>query len=267
MNATPESYKVYAIKYAHNARRSSQNYIAGDTHDVSQPLDFYVWAIVGASRVFMVDTGFDMAMSAKRGRRITNTVEDGLRRIGVEPAAVDDVIITHMHYDHAGNQQLFPKARYHIQDKEMAFCTGRCMCHHYLRRPYEPEDISAMVQRTFDGKMDFHDGDATLTPGLSVHWVGGHTGGMQVVRVHTEQGWMVLASDAAHYYANMEQGRPFPAIYNVADMLEGHARLYSLADRPELVVPGHDPQVLERFAAAGPGLEGWAVRLDPGPQR
>ena len=45
----------------------------------------------------------------------------GLKRIGIRPESVDDVILTHMHYDHAGNRALFPKARYHVQDKEMAW--------------------------------------------------------------------------------------------------------------------------------------------------
>jgi glyoxylase-like metal-dependent hydrolase (beta-lactamase superfamily II) len=83
-----------------------------------------------------------------------------------------------------------------------------------------------------------------------------------VVKVRTEKGWMVLASDASHLYANMEQNRPFPAVYNVGDMLEGYRRCYSLADHPMLVIPGHDPDVLKRFPAASKELEGWVVRLD-----
>jgi len=132
-----------------------------------------VWAVVGESRAFIVDTGFDTSMAQQRGRTITNPVEAGLKRIGIRPESVDDVILTHMHYDHAGNRALFPKARYHVQDKEMAYCTGRCMCHHALSHPFEPEDVKAMVGRVFEGRVEFHDGDSQLTLGLSVHWVGG----------------------------------------------------------------------------------------------
>jgi glyoxylase-like metal-dependent hydrolase (beta-lactamase superfamily II) len=77
---------------------------------------------------------------------------------------------------------------------------------------------------------------------------------------------MVLASDASHFYANIETKRPFPAVYNVGDMMEAYRRIYSLADAPQLVIPGHDPQVLQRFPAASRELEGWVVRLD-GDQR
>jgi glyoxylase-like metal-dependent hydrolase (beta-lactamase superfamily II) len=112
----------------------------------------------------------------------------------------------------------------------------------------------------------FHDGDDALAPGLSVHLLGGHTAGLQVVRVHTAVGWIVLASDASHYYENFTAGRPFPIVHDVGAMLEGHGRLRRLADSPDLVVPGHDPLVLERYEPAGPDLAGIAVRLDGHPR-
>jgi len=265
MTSPAETYQVYAIKYGHHPRLSSANFIGGDSHDVPMPLDYFVWALVGEKRSFIVDTGFDAQMGKQRGRQIVRPVEEGLAAIGIRPDSVEDVILTHMHYDHAGNRDLFPRARYHVQDREMAYCTGRCMCHPALNHPFAPEDVTAMVRRIFDGRVQFHDGNSQVTSGLSVHLVGGHTNGLQVVRVHTRRGWVVLASDASHLYANMEQRRPFPAVYNVGDMLEGYSRVYSLADSEAHVIPGHDPDVLKRFPAAGKGMEDWIVRLDADP--
>jgi glyoxylase-like metal-dependent hydrolase (beta-lactamase superfamily II) len=262
MTTVSETYRVFAIKYARHERLSSANFIGGDSHDVPMPLDYFVWVVAGASRTFLVDTGFDQEGADKRGRKITRPIAEGLAAVGVDAASVEDVIVTHMHYDHAGNRDLFPRARYHVQDREMAYCTGRCMCHPTLNHPFEAADVSRMVHRVFDGRVVFHDGDDQIAPGLSVHLVGGHTNGLQVVRVHTQQGWMVLASDASHLYANIEQQRPFPVVYNVGDMLEGYRRAYSLADSPQLVVPGHDPEVLRRFPAERREHEGWIVRLD-----
>jgi glyoxylase-like metal-dependent hydrolase (beta-lactamase superfamily II) len=251
MTTPAETYRVYAIKYAHHERRSTANFIGGDTHDVPMPLDYFVWAVVGRDRAFLVDTGFDQAGAEKRGRSITRPIDTGLAAVGVQAADVKDVIITHMHYDHAGNRDLFPNARYHVQDQEMAFCTGRCMCHRPLAVHFEPADVASMVHKVFDGRVAFHDGDDEIAPGLTVHHMGGHTAGLQVVRVNTEKGALVLASDASHFYANIEQKRPFPAVYNVGDTMEAYRRIYALADKPELVVPGHDPLVLERFPSAG----------------
>jgi glyoxylase-like metal-dependent hydrolase (beta-lactamase superfamily II) len=261
MNLSDETYKVYALKYARHERRSPVNFLGGDSHDVPMPMDYFVWVIAGPSRTFLVDTGFDEAMAAKRGRQITQPVAQGLAVLGIHPDSVQDVILTHMHYDHAGNRALFPKARYHVQDREMAFCTGRCMCHHALSHAFEPDDVSAMIARIFDGRVEFHDGDSQITSGLTLHHVGGHTDGLQVVRIRTEKGWMVLASDASHYYANIEGTRPFPIVVSVRDMLEAYKRIYALADSPALVVPGHDPAVFERFPALDREREGWIVRL------
>lgn len=261
------TYRVYAVKYAHHDRPARENFLGGDPHDRNMPLDYFVWAVVGAAGTWIVDTGFDAAMGARRGRTVTAPAAEGLKALDIAPDAVREVIVTHMHYDHAGNHALFPNARYHLQDREMAYCTGRCMGHPVLAAPFEADDVAAMVRRVFAGRVCFHDGDAQIAPGLSVHWVGGHTGGLQVVRARTRRGWLVLASDASHLYANMEQQRPFPILYNLGDMLDGYRRIHDLADGAELVVPGHDPEVLNRFPAAGPGLEGWIARLDGDPMR
>ena len=262
----PETYSVYAVKYAHHHRMSSANFIGGDSHDVPMPLDYFVWAVVGKSRTWLVDTGFDQEGATQRGRVITNPIDMGLKELGISTDSVENVIITHMHYDHAGNRGMFPKACYHLQDREMAYCTGRCMCHGALNHPFEVKDVADMVTKVYAGRVRFHDGDSQIAPGLSVHRVGGHTDGLQVVRVHTAKGWMVLASDATHLYANIEQRRPFPAVYNVGDMLEAFGRIYGMADAPELVIPGHDPEVLSRFPALSKAHEGWIVRLDGGPR-
>src|SRR3546814_2824744 len=96
------------------------------------------------------------------------------------------------------------------------------MCHVTLRHPGYVEDVVAFVRKVYAGRVQFHSGQAELAPGLSVHLVRGHTAGLQVVRVWTQRGWVVLASDATHLYGNIGHGVPFPAVYNVGDMLEGH---------------------------------------------
>lgn len=266
MSAT-DTYEVYAIRYAHNAEaRTGTNFIGGDSHDARMPLDYFVWALKGPRRTFVIDTGFDKAMAAKRNRDFLRSPGEGLKTIGIDPTTVEDVIITHMHYDHSGNYDLFPRAKFHLQDTEMAYCTGRCMCHHGLQYPFDVNDVVAMVRKIFDGRVCFHDGATQIAPGVSVHLIGGHSKGLQVVRVWTRQGWLVVASDASHFYAHFEQGRVFPITYSVGDTLEGYVMLRGLVDDPVNIIPGHDPIVLSRYPAAAPGLEGIAVRLDADPK-
>lgn len=260
-----DTYEIYAIRYAHHDRPASENFIGGDPHDANMPLDYFVWAIVGEDRHYVVDTGFSPEMGKQRQRTMLRPPAEGLKAIGLDAEKVEDVIVTHMHYDHAGNHSLFPNARYHIQDREMAYCTGRCMCHGALQHAFEAEDVAVMVRRVFEGRVVFHDGSSQVAPGIDVHHVGGHTNGLQIVRVRTRRGWVVLASDASHLYANIEQGRPFPVVYNVGDMLEGFATVRRLADSPDHVIPGHDPEVLDRYPAPRDDLKGWIARLDAPP--
>jgi len=230
-----------------------------------QPLDYFVWAIVGPSGVIVVDSGFDEVMGRRRQREITKPVREGLIALGIAPEMVKTVIVSHLHFDHCGNYELFPHARYHLQDCEMAFATGRCMCHPALRIAFEADDVVAMVRKVFAGRVAFHDGEDEIIPGVSVHHIGGHSKGLQSVRVKTRRGYVVLAADAAHLYAHMDQGRIFPITYNVAEVIEGYATLKKLATSPQHIVPGHDPLVLARYPAAKPGLNGWVARLDVEP--
>ncbi len=259
-------HEVFAVRYAHHDRRSGENYIGGDPHDVSQPLDYFVWAIVRDGKAIVVDTGFDDAMAQKRKRTVLKPIGEGLKAIGVSPDAVETVIVSHLHYDHTGNYDLFPRAKYHLQDCEMAYATGRCMCHAALKLPFEEEDVVAMVRKVFAGRVAFHDGDDEIAPGVTVHKIGGHSRGLQCVRVNTKRGPVVLASDTSHLYAHFEQGRVFPITYNVAEVLEGYETLKKLAPSLQHIVPGHDPMVTARYPAAKPGLEGWVVRLDAEPK-
>ena len=256
------TYEVYALKYAHHARRSSENFIGGDPHDGPMPLDYFVWLIRGNGREIVVDTGFSAAMAAKRGRDHLRCPTEGLKLLGTNSETVRDVVITHLHYDHVGNFDLFPQATLHVQELEMRYATGRYMTHECFRGAYEVEDVVGMVRRVYENRVRFHNADNEIAPGVSVHLIGGHTMGMQAVRVATRRGAVVLASDASHFYANMEQTRPFPIVWSVADMVDGYRKLRALADSAEHIIPGHDPLVLERYPAPSADLRGIAVRLD-----
>ncbi len=243
-------YEVFAVRYAHMQRDRRDNFIGGDPHDGPMPMDFFVWLIRSESRTVLVDTGFSASTAQQRQRDMLRCPIGALRStLGVEADDISDVILTHLHYDHAGNLDKLPSARFHIQDAEMDYATGRCMCFEPLRHAYSVDDVVTLVRNVYEDRVVFHDGDQEIAPGISVLKIGGHTKGLQAVRVHTRRGWVVLASDASHYYENMDRRRPFPIVYNVADMLSGYARLSAAADSPEHIVPGHDPEVLQQYPA------------------
>ncbi len=259
------AYEVFAIKYAERGGRRPEHFIGGDPHDGAMPMDYFIWLIRNEERLIVVDTGFDAAVAAKRKRTLVREPHEGLALLGVQAADVREIVITHMHNDHVGTFFDFPNAKFHLQDEEMEFVTGRHMRQSFFSRPYEVDHVVGMVRKVFENRVIFHRGDAEIAPGVSVHHIGGHTKGLQSVRVHTRRGWVVLASDASHYYEHMEQERCFPLVYDVGEMIEGYATLRRLAASPKHIIPGHDPLVLQRYPAVSPELKGIAVRLDVDP--
>ena len=83
-----------------------------------------------------------------------------------------------------------------------------------------------------------------------------------MVRIETGNRVVVLASDASHYWANMNEGRPFPIVDDLSKMIQGWETLKELAGPEGVIVPGHDPLVFDHFPPSNPDLEGIAVRLD-----
>jgi glyoxylase-like metal-dependent hydrolase (beta-lactamase superfamily II) len=264
MSSDVEPFELYALRYARHAERLAEhNYIGGaDFHDADSELDYFVWVARRGAESYLVDTGFGAEAARQRGRELLLPVPEALAQIGLHAAEIKNVIITHLHYDHAGSLADFSNATIHLQASEAAYATGPCMCHAALRHPFAVEDVVAYVRTLYEGRVIFHRGAAELAPGLSVHWVGGHTAGLQVVRVWTRRGWVVLASDATHLYGNLERDHPFPIVYHVGEMLEGYRVVRELADSQHHIIPGHDPMVMQRYPAASPELAGKVARLD-----
>lgn len=258
-----EHYEILAVKYAEKLDRvRADNFIMDDRHDAPGPMDYFVWVVRNAARTIVVDTGYEQTEADRRNRRILRSPQAALAIAGIDAAAVETVIITHMHYDHAGTLGSFPKAQFHLQAAEMAFATGPCMCHDHMRYPFTADHVCQMVRNVYSGRVTFWDGDGEVAPGITVHKIGGHSRGLQAVRVATAGGPVVLASDASHYYENFERGKPFPIVVDMADVLGGYATLKALAGTPRRVVPGHDPLVLARYPAVNDASRGIVHRLD-----
>jgi glyoxylase-like metal-dependent hydrolase (beta-lactamase superfamily II) len=262
---TLPTYEVFALKYAEREARRPEHFVGGDPHEGVMPMDYFVWLVRGERQTFVVDTGFIAEVAVRRKRRLLRTAKEGLALLNVRAEAVRDVIVTHLHYDHVGGFHDFPQARFHLQDAEMGFATGRHMKDRFFNEAYEAEDVVGMVRMVFKDRVEFHAGDAELAPGVTLHHIGGHTAGLQSVRVHTRRGWVVLASDATHYYEHFEARRCFPITYNVGEVMDGYDTLLRLAASPLHIIPGHDPLVMKRYPAVSPELAGIAVRLDVDP--
>jgi glyoxylase-like metal-dependent hydrolase (beta-lactamase superfamily II) len=261
---TEKRWIVHALKYAErNDRIRSDSFIFDDDHASQHPMDYFIWVLQSGEEVIVFDTGYDEVEAKRRGRPILREPAQALKAIGIDAERVTTVIITHLHYDHAGTLSQFPNALFHLQAAEMAYATGPCICQPTLRMPFTADHVCDMVRRVYSGRVVFHEGDGEVAPGVTVHRVGGHSRGLQTVRVKTETGYLCLASDAAHYYENFLERKPFPIVVDLEDMFRGFDIIQALASAPGLVIPGHDPLVTQRFAADG--SSGFVWRLDLGP--
>src|SRR4051812_45431415 len=194
------TYEIYALRYATMSPRTPQmNYLLPDPHETSAAdLDYFVWLIRGEGCDILVDTGFNAAEAEARSRKLTLNPVDALAAFGVEADAIQDVVVTHLHYDHAGNLDRFPNARFHLQDREMSYATGRCMCHGTLRHPFSADHVTLMVRHVYSERVSFHNGDGEVAPGVTLHRVGGHSDGLPEGRGGTGRGAGGGGSHASH---------------------------------------------------------------------
>jgi glyoxylase-like metal-dependent hydrolase (beta-lactamase superfamily II) len=255
--STYPRYTVYAVRYAQrDARRGEHFHGYEPGGESSHPTSYYVWAAVSGEHTVVVDTGIAPERAARvQGLDYRCSPVEALAELGIAAESVGHVVLTHLHYDHTGTARDFPRARYVVQQAELDYWTGpwaeRISRERWL---LDDGDLAHLTAARKDGRALVLDGDASLLPGLSVHLVGGHTAGMQVVRVETARGPVVLASDASHFYENIESDRPFPILHSMTGMYGAFDRIKELAGGPGLVVAGHDPLVLERFPLRTPDV-------------
>jgi N-acyl homoserine lactone hydrolase len=199
----------------------------GDSTKIDFPMiAFY---IEGEGHRIMVDTG-GSAPDGVHWMPYTRTPEEeldaALRNIGVEPEEIDTVLFTHIHWDHAGNNHLFPNARFIAQAREVADLHADGVETH-------------IVEKT---KFETVDGDVEIYPGLSVVLAPGHSPGMQCIVVDTAEGKVMLTGDLIAMYESWERSCP-GGCYDraVADASIGKIR--KVCDR---ILPGHEPRVFSK---------------------
>ena len=263
-----ETYEIHALRYAYHQRTRQENFLEiVDAHDAPMPIDYFIWLVRNENRTVVIDTGFDRKEARKRDRPILRLPSQALAKLGVEASSVENVVITHLHYDHAGSLGDFPQAQFHLQESEMQFVTGRWMLDDAERHAYTADHVAELVHCLFDKRLVFHQEDGEIAPGITVHRMAGHTMGMQAVRVRTQRGWVLLASDASHYYEHWVKRVPFAICWSKPELMSSYEKFEALAESEDHVIPGHDPLVRTLYPESASRLGADAVRLDDSPLR
>jgi glyoxylase-like metal-dependent hydrolase (beta-lactamase superfamily II) len=262
-------WDVVAVRYATlQSTRGALYYRWADTGEPDGPqvMDYFFYILRGGGRTIVVDTGFDPVAGARRGRECLTEPVEALRLLGIDPATIETLLISHLHYDHIGNLGPFEKARLLVPERELSFWTSPVARYGGFWHHVEEAEIAQVAAADEAGRVDTYGGApgiaTEIAPGLTAVEVGGHSPGQQILLVDTAAGRLVLTSDAVHLYEELEQARPFGVLADLEEMYLGFETIKRLGAEPgTTVVPGHDPEVTRRFPAVAGVPEGVALQL------
>ncbi|MDP1861569.1 MAG: N-acyl homoserine lactonase family protein [Gemmatimonadaceae bacterium] len=255
-SADAATYTIDAIHFGTLANFPVQSLVAGA--DTARRIDvaLMVWALRAANgHTILVDAGFHRQKFVDRWKpRDYQLPSEAIRKAGIDPDSVRDIVITHIHWDHADGVDLFPNARIWLQREEFEYYVGP---RGEALNPAIDSVVAALYRRLYrDGRVQLIDAsDVEILPGVRVHTGGKHTVASQFVSVRLAGGeTAVVASDNAYLYENLSGKRPIAQTLDSLSNLRAQARMLTLATRPALVIPGHDPALFERFPAPGNGV-------------
>ena len=256
-------WEVVAVRYGILHSHKSEliyRYESYGEPDEEVEMAYYFWLLRRGGETILVDTGFDPAVGTRRRRTCLLPPVEALRSLGVDPEQVETVLITHFHYDHVGNVAAFPRAMFFVPRKEFDFWTSSVASKFQFASHVERGEVALLEHLAAEGRIRLTDATEEVVDGVTAICVGGHSPGQQVTTVEVGDGTVALASDAVHFYEELEHERPFGVIADLAEMYAAYDVLNELAGAGAAVVPGHDPDVLRRYPALE-GLDGNAVRL------
>lgn len=245
---TPQ-YEVFAIRYATIPDFRVAQLVKGADPDRKLDIAMTIWLIRGNGRNILVDSGFYRDQFFRQWK-IKDFVKpsDALAQAGLKAEDITDVIITHMHWDHADGMDLFPKARIWLQKDEYTYYTGEAWQQRGTHGGIDPDDVLAVVKLNLEGRVSLVNGDAQeIIPGITCYIGGKHTFQSQYVAANGKTGTVILASDNVYLYENLDKHVPIAASLDFDSNLRAQDRMRQLAGNPKLIIPGHDPAEFERF--------------------
>jgi len=249
-------YEIYAIRYATLPGFPVSELVPDAGADRKLDIAMMIWLIRGNGRNVLLDSGFYHDRFFKDWH-VNNFVKpsETLKPLGLKPEDITDVIISHMHWDHADGMDLFPNARIWIQKDELQYYAGEAWQTKEAHDGIDADDVLTLVKLNTQGRVGMVDGDAKeILPGITCYTGGSHTYASQYIGVNTSAGTVVLASDNMYLYENLEKHVPIAETLDAASNLRAQDRMKQIASRPGLIIPGHDPAVIAKFPNVAPGI-------------
>ena len=249
------NYEIYAIKYASLKAFPLGGLVEGEDRNTKLDIGMYVFLVKGGGRNILFDCGFYRPQFLRQWKPADYEIpSSAVERAGVKAVDINDVIISHIHWDHADGFDLFPNAKIWIQKEEVEYYAGQAF-NGKKRSAADPDDIVGIVRMNTEGRVSLVNGDAQeILPGITAYIGGKHTYQSQYIGVKTAAGTVVLASDNVYMYLNLEKHAPIAQSLDKESNLRAQDRMKDLAANPKLIVPGHDPAIMKNFPTVAPGV-------------
>ena len=249
--AKPPKYEVFAIQFATLPQFPVSSLVKGADPERKLDIAMMVWLIRGGGHNILVDSGFYREELVREWKPVDFVKPDeAVLRAGVAATDITDVIITHAHWDHAGGASLFPNAQIWIQKDEYEYYLTRTG-----RGGVTAEDMDYLRRANEAKRLHLVNGDnREILPGIRVYTGGLHTYASQYVSVTATPGTVVLASDNVYLYENIDQHVAIAQTFDAGLNLAAQDRMKSMVHDVRLIIPGHDPAVMQRFPRVTPGV-------------
>jgi glyoxylase-like metal-dependent hydrolase (beta-lactamase superfamily II) len=254
MAQSKPKYEIYGIRYATLKDFKVSGLVAGADPARKMDIAMMIWLIKGDGHNILFDCGFYRDQFMRQWHPADYEKPSvALERAGLKADDITDVIISHIHWDHADGFDLFPKAKIWIQKEELEYYAGEAWQGGKKRTAADPDDLLGLVKLNTQGMVNLVNGDAQeILPGITAYIGGKHTYQSQWIAVNTAIGTVVLASDNVYLKENLEKHVPISATLDKESNVRQQDRMKDLAANPKLILTGHDPAVMKDFPEVAP---------------
>lgn len=205
--------------------------------------------VQGDNKNLLIDVGFTGQYSRKYTDGIRQERNQDpllqLSSVGINQEDIDDIIITHVHFDHFSDIiQEYTNARIHIQKREFEFTLNPP---HPWFQEFIDVNLLKEIAKGGESRLNLIDGACELFPGINTIPTPGHTAGHQSVLIETNAGDCCITGDAVLNYLNLERDVAPGFNTNLIECMQSLQKLRALSDKGVTIIVGHDPGMLERL--------------------
>jgi N-acyl homoserine lactone hydrolase len=236
--------RLDCLRYAFHPAYPVDALLFGTDRGQTMPVPMVICLARRGGDLVLLDSGYTtVEVGAAFGAQGYTDYTELLGEVGVRPADIDLVTLSHLHFDHGGGTDAFPNARFVVQRRELEYAAGGMTHNAHARQGFRAEDVVALVKLNWAGRVVLVDGDQEdVIPGLDAYLTPGHTVGTMTVCLDTTRGRVCFASDAVYTYRNLEQDIALGFGVGLLESVDSYKKIRRLVGGG-ILIPGHEDRM------------------------